>query len=121
MTDDSFTPRSAHVCVNHQKAGILTELKRGYHYQFLYLPDYEGSSISLTMPVRSEPYIYDRFPPFFDGLLPEGNHLEALLRQVKLDRDDYFSQLIAVGKDMVGAVSVEGPHGQMFNNPSGNS
>ena len=54
-----------------------------------------------------EPFLFDTFPPFFDGLLPEGFQLEALLRRRKLDRDDKFGQLIAVGADTVGAVTVE--------------
>jgi len=33
--------------------------------------------------------------------------LEALLRAVKLDRHDHFAQLLAVGRDLVGAVTVE--------------
>ena len=56
--------------------------------------------------MRDEPYQFDGFPPFFDGLLPEGAQLEALLRQQKLDRDDGFGQLLTVGGDLVGAVTV---------------
>jgi hypothetical protein len=33
--------------------------------------------------------------------------LEGLLRQSKLDRDDFMSQLITVGHDLVGNVTVE--------------
>jgi len=58
------------------------------------------------MPVRSEPYEFDRFPPFFDGLLPEGAQLEALLRTAKIDRDDPMRQLLTVGGDLVGSVTV---------------
>ncbi len=51
--------------------------------------------------------IYDKdFPPFFDGLLPEGILLEGLLKQRKIDKYDYFSQIVAVGNDLVGAVTV---------------
>ncbi|MBB5347525.1 HipA-like protein [Desulfoprunum benzoelyticum] len=32
--------------------------------------------------------------------------LEGLLKQRKIDRDDKFSQLVAVGTDTVGAVTV---------------
>jgi len=39
--------------------------------------------------------------------LPEGIQLEGLLKIRKIDRADYFSQLMAVGNDMVGAVTVE--------------
>jgi HipA-like protein len=33
--------------------------------------------------------------------------LDALLKQAKIDRNDLFSQLMIVGKDPVGAVSIE--------------
>ncbi len=75
-------------------------------YSFVYFQEYDGPPVSLTMPVRREPYRFNRFPPFFDGLLPEGWQLEALLRQAKLDRHNYMGQLALVGKDTVGAVTV---------------
>ncbi len=59
------------------------------------------------MPVRTEPYTFDSLPPFFDGLLPEGVGLEGLLREQKLDRSDWMGQLLAVGADVVGAVTLE--------------
>ena len=86
--------------------GLLEEETRGRAYRFTYDPEYTGPMISLTMPVRALPYIWDTFPPFFDGLLPEGVQLEALLRTHKIDRDDHMGQLLAVGEDLVGAVSV---------------
>ncbi|MGQ3891658.1 hypothetical protein [Legionella sp. CNM-4043-24] len=33
--------------------------------------------------------------------------LEALLRKYKIDRNDCFSQLVLVGQDVVGAVTIE--------------
>jgi serine/threonine-protein kinase HipA len=59
------------------------------------------------MPVQQREWRFDRFPPFFDGLLPEGPQLQALLKIGKLDRTDFFGQLLAVGQDMVGDVTVE--------------
>ncbi|CDR34237.1 HipA N-terminal domain-containing protein [Criblamydia sequanensis] len=59
------------------------------------------------MPTTKQVYEYDKFPPFFEGLLPEGMMLEGLLRHAKLDRDDLIGQLITVGKDLVGNVTVE--------------
>ncbi len=85
--------------------GILQELDDHSHYQFSYLPDYYGGPISLTLPVKDAPYKFDTFPPFFDGLLPEGIQLEALLRQRKIDQTDYMEQLAIVGGDLVGAVT----------------
>lgn len=98
--------RSAEVFINSQPAGILAEIAMGVSYRFTYYHDYHGIPISLTMPLSAKIYLFDRFPPFFDGLLPEGIMLEGLLRQCKIDESDYFSQLIAVGNDLVGAVTV---------------
>lgn len=99
-----MTARAALVRNHGKPAGILEETERGY--RFLYNTDYTGDSISLTMPVVAKAYVFDVFPPFFDGLLPEGFQLESLLRQTKLDADDYLGQLLAVGLDCVGSVTV---------------
>lgn len=101
--------RSATVSVHGRVAGTLTEVARNRAYRFTYGSDYAGPPISVTMPVRSEPYEFDRFPSFFDGLLPEGAMLEALLRTAKIDRDDPMQQLLTVGRDLVGAVTVAPP------------
>ena len=88
-------------------AGILLELEKHKSYVFEYNPDYVGPPVSLTMPITSKIYQFNKFPAYFEGVLPEGFQLEALLRLEKLDRDDYFGQLMCVGKDLVGAFSVE--------------
>jgi serine/threonine-protein kinase HipA len=87
-------------------AGILEEQERGKLYKFCYFQEYAGPPISLTMPSSAREYSFAGFPPFFEGLLPEGAQLEGLLRQRKIDRNDLFSQLTAVGNDLVGAVTV---------------
>lgn len=98
--------RKANVFMQEQLAGMLTELEKNRRYLFSYLEDYSGLPISLTMPTAQRDYEFIGFPPFFDGLLPEGFQLEALLRKRKIDRDDLFGQLMIVGQDMVGAVTV---------------
>lgn len=98
--------RQALVKVHNIEAGILTETD-DKRFHFAYHQGYEGAPVSLTMPVNTEGvFEYATFPPFFDGVLPEGGQLEGLLRIRKIDRFDYFSQLIAVGGDLVGAVTV---------------
>ena len=86
---------------------MLEERERGKSYVFRYLDTYNGNPVSLTMPVDLGEIHFDGFPPFFDGVLPEGVMLDGLLRQKKIDKDDLFSQLVAVGRDLVGAVTVE--------------
>lgn len=99
--------KRAKVFVNGIHAGEIEEIERGKSYRFIYLEGYKGPSVSLEMPLTKSTYDYDRFPPFFEGLLPEGMMLEGLLRQTKIDRNDLMSQIIAVGGDLVGNVTVE--------------
>lgn len=99
--------RRAEVFVHDFRAGILEEIEKGAAYRFAYLEDYNGPPASLTLPVSAAPYDFEKLPGFFEGLLPEGYNLEILLRVRKIDRDDLFSQLMVVGMDMVGAVTVQ--------------
>lgn len=98
--------KKAHVFVNHVFAGILEELPEN-KYRFSYDDNYSDSPISLTLPIQQKVYEFNQFPAFFEGLLPEGIQLEALLRKYKLDKNDYFGQLLQVGGDLVGAVTVK--------------
>ena len=100
--------RAAKVFVNGQEAGELKELDFGKKYHFGYNAEYTGKPVSLTMPLSLTGYEFDSFPPFFEGLLPEGFQLDGLLKFRKIDRNDFYSQLLAVGDDMVGNVTVKG-------------
>ncbi|MFG4005104.1 toxin HipA [Flavobacterium aquidurense] len=98
--------RKAIIYVHGVRAGELIEEKNG-GYVFTYDDAYSLEPVSLTMPVDYKIYSFLNFPPFFEGLLPEGIMLEGLLKINKLDKKDYFSQLIATGNDLVGAVTVK--------------
>ena len=98
--------RQAKVFVHDVPAGTLTELDHS-KFSFDYIDEYAGPAVSLTMPISTKHYEFETFPPVFEGLLPEGPQLEILLRAHKIDRRDYYSQLLVVGKDLVGAVTVE--------------
>ena len=98
--------RKAIVYVHSDRAGVLTE-DSPTEYYFEYDDNYKGDSVSLTMPTSQRKYSYNSFPPFFDGLLPEGFMLEGLLKNTNINPYDYFSQLLAVGGNLVGAVIVK--------------
>lgn len=98
--------RKARILIDGSPAAILQELEGG-RWRVVYDGAYIGPPISLIMPLSSRNYEFEKFPPFFEGLLPEGFGLEALLKKNKIDRHDYFAQLIAVGNDLVGTVTVE--------------
>lgn len=98
--------RKANVYNHGILAGILIETDEG-HYIFEYHKHYAGPPVSLTMPISEHRLEYEKFPPFFDGLLPEGVMLTSLLKAAKLDYGDYFGQLVTVGDDLVGSVTVK--------------
>lgn len=98
--------RKIKVLVQGIEAGIFEELGNE-RYQFIYHEQYKNAPVSLTMPLSKRVYEFEHFPFFFEGLLPEGAMLDGLLRQYKLDKNDLLSQLIQVGHDLVGAVTVE--------------
>ncbi len=98
--------RKSEVFFHGIPAGVLEEIQAGKAYRFLYHTEYAGEPVSLTMPANQPVYKFDRFPPFFEGVLPEGMQLEALLKIRKIDRNDLFSQLLAVRADLVGAATV---------------
>lgn len=99
--------RKAKVYNFGQYAGDLIEIDKAKKYKFVYSDEYNGRAVSLTMPTTKKEYEFNNFPPFFEGLLPEGMQLDALIRQTKTDRNDFFSQLTLVGKDLVGSVTVD--------------
>jgi len=103
--NETRSHRRAAVYQQGDFAGTFEEAGPG-SWHFTYHAGYTGLPISLNLPVRLDPYAFDRFPPVFDGLLPEGLQLEALLRNRKIDRGDAFSQLLAVGADLVGSLAV---------------
>ena len=104
VSDPNILPRAA-LFQSGILAGYLEEAQNG-GWSFAYIDNYAEIPISLTLPVRKEPYLFKAFPAVLDGLLPEGEQLEALLKKQKIDRNDCFSQLVTVGQDLVGSLSV---------------
>jgi serine/threonine-protein kinase HipA len=99
--------RKANVYFKKRLAGRLWEFGRGYVFQ--YDPSYlaHGQAISLSFPLRAEPYESERLPAFFEGLLPEGWYQEIASKVLKVDPADRFAMLLATCRDCIGAVSIE--------------
>lgn len=98
--------RKAEVYQQGTLAGILEELDQN-RYRFSYATGYGGQPISLALPIRDAPYEFETFPPVLEGLLPEGLPLEAMLRRFKIDKKDLFKQLVTVGADVVGSLTIK--------------
>jgi serine/threonine-protein kinase HipA len=97
--------RKAKVYQKKAFAGVVEEIDGG-RFRFTYDVGYSGPPVSLTMPSSQKVYEFEKFPPLFEGLLPEGIQLEALLRGVKIDRNDLFGQLLSVGGDVIGSLRI---------------
>ncbi|NLX59110.1 MAG: phosphatidylinositol kinase [Phycisphaerae bacterium] len=99
--------RKANVYFKNRLAGQLHETDCGFVFQYdpVYLAN--GKPISLTLPVRAEPYVSEKLPSFFEGLLPEGWYEEIVSKVLKVDPVDRFGMLLATCRDCVGAASIE--------------
>lgn len=99
--------RQANIYYKTKLAGVLSEVEDGY--EFMYLPEYlseEGEkSVSLTLPLQSEPFKSPVLFPFFDGLIPEGWLLDVAIRNTDISILDRMSLLLLCCNDCIGAVS----------------
>jgi serine/threonine-protein kinase HipA len=88
--------------------GDVWENEHGFFFQ--YLPEYvqtaNAKAVSLTMPVRQEPYSSNAILPFFDGLIPEGWLLQIAETYWKINPRDRVGLLFACCHDCIGAVSI---------------
>ena len=104
----STEKRSGTVLFLGKRAGRLTESEEGYvfRYEAKFLEDPGALPISVTLPLRKEPFLSRELHPFFDGLLPEGWTLEHVARNRNLDPEDRMDLLLACCRECVGAVSI---------------
>lgn len=101
--------RQAVIYFRKAKAGILTEDVEGYTFVYdkAYLKGSDAKPVSLTLPLKKEPYHSNVMIPFFDGLIPEGWLLDIAQHNWKINYRDRMSLLMACCKDCIGAVSVQ--------------
>lgn len=101
--------RRAAIYYKDKLAGKLTETDEGeyiFQYQDKYQKENSSDCITLTMPVRSAPYIDNRLFAFFEGLIPEGWLLDVATKSWKINRNDRMGLLLACCQNCIGAVSV---------------
>lgn len=100
--------RKVKVFVNNCFAGILKETDEGYYFSYdtEYL-NLDLLPVSITLPLRKEPYTSKTLFSFFDGLIPEGWLLDVVVHNWKLDYKDRFGILMVACKDPIGNVRIE--------------
>ena len=81
---------------------------------FAYLPEYlslqEVTAISVSLPLRPEPFTAAQTQCFFEGLLPEGFIRRSIATQMHVDEKDYVSILRGLGRECLGAICVTEEH-----------
>jgi serine/threonine-protein kinase HipA len=91
-------------------AGTLTRNEAGgvsFQYSKFHLLDDDAPPLSLSLPLRDEPFGDPVSRAFFDNLLQEGTGaLDRVMAREGLARDDIAGLLAHVGKDCPGAISV---------------
>ena len=102
------TFRKAYVYVRDTYAGVLSETDSGYTFSYdsAYMLRADATAVSLTLPLREEPYRSSTLFSFFDGLIPEGWLLNVISRNWKLLPTDRFGLLLKACKDPIGNVSI---------------
>ncbi|RZJ99916.1 MAG: phosphatidylinositol kinase [Flavobacterium sp.] len=90
-------------------AGLIWQDEDGYGFQYsqTYLQSPNPQPVSLTLPLRIEPYLTKVLHPFFDGLIPEGWLLEILIKTWGVNSNDRMGLLLVACKDCIGAVGIE--------------
>jgi len=102
--------RQANVLYRDILAGRLAEDENGYTfvYDTYYLSRTGAEPVSLTLPLRAEPYHSNVMFPFFDGLVPEGWLLNITTKNWKINPNDRMGLLMSCCQDCIGAVGVVG-------------
>jgi len=99
------------VYLHDEKAGALERLD-GARLRFTYDRGWLTTAktpISLSLPLREEPYEDSDCRPFFSGLLPEGEFLRSIARTFHISAENPFTVLREIGGECAGAVSLATP------------
>ena len=96
-------PSALKIYLNEDHVGNLWLENKYYCFQYITM---NTRPVSLTMPVRPEPYINDIAKPYFANLLPEGETRTAIEGKLGIVRGDDFELLKKIGGDCAGAITI---------------
>ena len=101
--------RDLDVYFEHLKAGTLAQDETGA-LTFLYTKDYLGTAkpqiISVSMPLREQPYPDRITRPYFSGLLPDERARQRLASALGISEGNAFGLLEIIGGECAGALSL---------------
>ncbi len=103
--------RQCEIYLHGIKVGLLTESDSReftFTYDKAYLLSEHGDAVSLTLPLRAEPYHSPFLFPVFANMLSEGDNRQIQSQLLRIDSEDDFGILLATCQfDTVGAITVK--------------
>jgi len=101
--------KELNVFLGRQYVGVLG-LDAGGRFRFQYEPAWldrsEAIPLSLSLPLRKEPFENDFARPFFANILPEQEIRRKIARRLGISNTNDFALLEALGGECAGAVSI---------------
>ena len=77
-----------------------------FQYEGEWVRDPHATPLSLSLPLKTEPYTDDSARPFFANLLPEGEIRRLIAQRFGLSEKNDFALLEQIGGECAGAVSL---------------
>ncbi len=77
-----------------------------FRYEGEWVMDPHATPLSLSLPLKTEPYTDDSARPFFANLLPEGEIRRLIAQRFGLSEKNDFALLEQIGGECAGAVSL---------------
>lgn len=98
------------IWMNGLRIGLLTKDANGgltFHYVSEWLTTPGARPISLSLPLRHQPYQGERVFNYFDNLLPDNKSIrDRIQSRFRATTSHPFDLLMAIGMDCVGAVQI---------------
>jgi len=114
-----MTTNKLHVYIDKVFAGTLEQNINGGALSFIYDSEYilskNHSRLSISLPVRPEPFDDKVVRAFFSGLLPDNEQLDLLAKQLKASPKNPFAILSKIGRDCAGAIEILTPSEKPIN------
>jgi serine/threonine-protein kinase HipA len=114
-------PGQLYIYYGNRLTGTLWLAER-QRFVFAYAPEWLKASgsfpLSLSLPLRGEPYADDAARPFFANLLPEGDLRQLIARRLHISEQNIYGLIEKIGGDCAGAISIL-PHPQGLAETSG--
>ena len=77
-----------------------------FKYSKEYLVFEKARPISISLPLKEEPFNSEATKNFFEGLLPEGFMRRSVAKWMQTDENDYLSILARLGSECLGAIKI---------------